>query len=74
MLRGSIKEKLSDKTIIVVAQRINTIMDADEILVIENGKIAGRGRHKDLLRTCDVYYEIAKSQMTEEELNNEISE
>lgn len=49
-------------------------MDADEILVIENGKIAGRGRHKDLLRTCDVYYEIAKSQMTEEELNNEISE
>lgn len=74
MLRRSIKEKLSDKTIIVVAQRINTIMDADEILVIENGKIAGRGRHKDLLRTCEVYYEIAKSQMTEEELNNEISE
>ena len=72
-LRGEIKEKLSDKTVIVVAQRINTIMDADEILVIEDGKIAGKGRHKDLLKTCEVYYEIAKSQMTEEELNNEIS-
>ena len=72
-LRGEIKEKLSDKTVIVVAQRINTIMDADEILVIEDGKIAGKGRHKDLLKNCEVYYEIAKSQMTEEELNNEIS-
>lgn len=48
-------------------------MDADEILVIEDGRIVGRGRHKDLLKTCEVYYEIAKSQMTEEELKNEIN-
>lgn len=72
-LRKKIREELSDKTIILIAQRINTIMDADEILVIEDGRIVGRGRHKDLLKTCEVYYEIAKSQMTEEELKNEIN-
>lgn len=71
-LRASIKERLTDKTLIIVAQRINTIRDADEILVLDNGEIVGRGSHKELLKNCNVYYEIAKSQFTEEELLNEI--
>ena len=70
MLRREIHEKLKDKTIIIVAQRINTIINADEIIVLDNGRIVAKGKHKDLLETCSVYYEIAKSQLTEEELKN----
>ncbi|WP_101772972.1 ABC transporter ATP-binding protein [Peptostreptococcus faecalis] len=71
-LRSEMKKKLLDKSLIIVAQRINTIMDADQIIVLDDGKIVGKGRHKDLIKTCDTYYEIAKSQLTEEELANEI--
>lgn len=70
-LRNALKNNLSDKTLIIVAQRINTIIDADEIVVLEDGKIVGKGTHNELLQKCDVYYEIAKSQLTEEELNHE---
>ncbi|PSJ31911.1 ABC transporter [Peptostreptococcus russellii] len=70
-LRNALKNNLSDKTLIIVAQRINTIIDADEIVVLEDGKIVGKGTHDELLQKCDVYYEIAKSQLTEEELNHE---
>ena len=70
MLRREIHEKLKDKTLIIVAQRINTIINADEIIVLDNGRIVAKGKHKDLLETCSVYYEIAKSQLTEEELKN----
>lgn len=70
-LRNALKNNLSDKTLIIVAQRINTIIDADEIVVLEDGKIVGKGTHDELLKKCDVYYEIAKSQLTEEELNHE---
>ena len=70
-LRNALKNNLSDKTLIIVAQRINTIIDAEEIVVLEDGKIVGKRTHNELLQKCDVYYEIAKSQLTEEELNHE---
>jgi ATP-binding cassette subfamily B protein len=69
LLRAALKQKMGDCTMIVVAQRISTIMDADQIVVLDGGRVAGLGTHKDLMRTCDVYREIAASQLTEEEVN-----
>lgn len=68
-LRHKLKENNPDSTTIVVAQRVGSIMDSDQIIVLENGQIAGIGKHKDLLKNCEVYKEIAYSQLTEEELN-----
>lgn len=68
-LRHQLKENNPDSTTIVVAQRVGSIMDSDQIIVLENGEIAGIGKHKDLLKNCEVYSEIAYSQLTEEELN-----
>ena len=68
-LRHQLKTNNPDSTTIVVAQRVGSIMDSDQIIVLENGQIAGIGKHKDLLKTCEVYKEIAYSQLTEEELN-----
>lgn len=73
-VRNSIRDNLKEKTLLIIAQRINTIRDADEIIVLDNGKIVGKGSHKQLLKDCKVYYEIAKSQFTEEELLNEIKQ
>ncbi len=67
-LREALKEKVGDSTILIVAQRINTIMDADLIIVLDEGHLAGKGTHSELLKTCDVYREIALSQLSEEEL------
>lgn len=67
-LRKALKEKVGDSTIIIVAQRINTIMDADQILVLDDGKLAGKGTHDELMKNCSVYKEIALSQLSEEEL------
>ena len=67
-LREALKEKVGDSTIIIVAQRINTIIDADQILVLDEGRLAGQGTHDELMQTCDVYREIALSQLSEEEL------
>ena len=67
-LREALKEKVGDSTIIIVAQRINTIIDADQILVLDEGRLAGKGTHDELMQTCDVYREIALSQLSEEEL------
>lgn len=67
-LRAALKEKVGDSTLIIVAQRINTIMDAEQILVLEDGKLAGKGTHDKLMETCEVYKEIALSQLSEEEL------
>ncbi|MDD4200356.1 MAG: ABC transporter ATP-binding protein [Eubacteriales bacterium] len=67
-LRKALKENMVDKTIIVVAQRINTILDAEQIVVLDEGKIVGSGGHKQLLESCEVYREIALSQLSEEEL------
>ena len=62
------KEEMEDATCLIVAQRIGTIMDADLILVLENGKVVGQGTHKELLESCEAYREIAHSQLSEEEL------
>lgn len=67
-LRAALKEHMSESTIIIVAQRINTIKDSDQIIVLENGKIAGKGTHSQLLESCKVYREIAASQLDMEEL------
>ncbi|MFV0254976.1 MAG: ABC transporter ATP-binding protein [Erysipelotrichaceae bacterium] len=67
-LRKALKEQLGDKTLIVVAQRISTIKDAEKIIVMENGKIVGSGSHDELMSNCKVYQEIAYSQLDKEEL------
>lgn len=68
LLRTSLKEEVGNSTFIIVAQRINTIIDADQIIVLDEGKIAGIGTHKKLLETNEIYREIAYSQLNEEEL------
>ncbi len=69
-LRARLKSEMKNATCLIVAQRIGTIMDADLILVMENGKIAGRGTHRELLESCPAYQEIAYSQLSEEELKH----
>ena len=68
LVRKGIKENLQDKTIVIVAQRIGTIRDADKILVLDGGKIVGMGKHQELLDSCPLYKEIALSQLSKEEL------
>lgn len=70
LLRNELEQKLVGTTKIIVAQRIGTIKNADKIIVLEKGKLVGMGKHDELLKTCDVYKEIALSQLSEEELNN----
>lgn len=67
-LRAALKEEVGNSTLILVAQRISTIMGADRIIVLDDGKIAGIGRHKKLMKHCEVYQQIAASQLREEEL------
>ena len=67
-LRKALKEETKDSAVVIVAQRINTVMDADQIIVLEEGKMAGIGIHSQLLTTCPVYRQIAASQLSEEEL------
>jgi ATP-binding cassette subfamily B protein len=67
-LRSTLKKETAGVTSLIVAQRIGTIMDADQIIVLDEGKVAGKGTHKELLRDCEVYREIAMSQLSEEEL------
>ena len=69
-LRSELKEHTKDATNIIVAQRIGTILNADKIIVLENGECVGLGTHKDLLQNCKVYQEIAYSQLSKEELEN----
>jgi len=73
-LRDAISKEIKGKTIIIVAQRISTILNADKIIVLEQGKIVGQGTHKELLQTNEVYKQIALSQLSEEELKQEGSE
>ena len=68
VLRKALHEKLSDATVVIVAQRISTILHADQIIVLDDGRIAGIGKHEKLLQTCEAYQEIAKSQLSETEL------
>ena len=67
-LRNGLKYELGDTTVIIVAQRIGTIMGADKIIVLDDGRIAGIGKHRELLSDCEVYRQIALSQLSEEEL------
>ncbi len=71
VLRKELKENIKEATSIIVAQRIGTIINADTIVVLDKGKIVGIGKHKDLLKKCNVYKEIALSQLSKEELENE---
>ena len=70
-LRRALKSVTKNAVTLIVAQRVSTIMEADRILVLEGGEMAGLGTHRQLLKTCPVYYEIAASQLTEEELSYE---
>lgn len=70
-LRKALKEHTKNATTIIVAQRISTILNADQILVLDDGKMAGLGTHRELMKNCEVYRQIAMSQLSEEELANE---
>jgi len=70
-LRRELKKETKNSTVIIVAQRIGTVLDADQIVVLEEGKVVGIGKHKELMKTCNVYREIALSQLSEEELKDE---
>lgn len=67
-LRAALKEETDQATILIVAQRVSTVMDADQIIVMDEGKIVGIGKHRELLSTCEVYREIVTSQLSEEEI------
>lgn len=71
-LRKALASEIEKTTVLIVAQRISTIMNADQIIVLDEGKIVGKGRHKELLQDCPVYKEIALSQFSEEELETKI--
>lgn len=70
VLRKALKEETDGKTVLIVAQRISTILDADQIIVLDEGKIAGRGTHRELMENCEIYQQIALSQLSKEELLN----
>ena len=72
-LRARLRENMGGATMLIVAQRVSTILDADRILVMEDGQIVGNGTHKELLRTCELYREIAQLQLGEEEVAREIA-
>jgi ATP-binding cassette, subfamily B, multidrug efflux pump len=67
-LRAALKKQTAQSTVFIISQRVSTVMDADRIIVLDDGKIAGIGRHAELYKSCDVYREIASSQLSEEEL------
>lgn len=70
-LRKALKNKTGDSTVLIVAQRISTILHAEQIIVLDEGKVIGKGTHEELLKTCEVYKQIALSQLSKEELGNE---
>ena len=67
-LRMALEENTGDSTILIVTQRVATVKSADQIVVLEEGKVVGKGRHQELMQTCETYQEIARSQLSEEEL------
>ena len=69
LLRAALKEETEHAVVILVAQRISTVMDADQIIVLDRGRIAGTGTHKELMKTCEPYRQIARSQLRAEELS-----
>ena len=71
-LREALKEITTDAVVLIVAQRVSTIKDADQIVVLDNGKIVGKGKHLELLNSCSVYQEIVKSQLSDKEFASEL--
>ena len=71
ILRRRLKEVTQDATVLIVAQRVGTIMDAEQIIVLDKGEIVGRGRHEELMETNDIYREIAESQLKNASLTEE---
>ncbi len=67
-LRTALNGITKESTVLIVAQRVSTIMNADKILVLNEGNVVAEGTHRELLKTCDIYYDIASSQLTKEEL------
>ena len=74
VLRSALKEKTTDSVVLIVAQRISTILHAEQIIVLDDGKIVGKGTHEELLKTCDAYYQIAASQLSESKLKEAMKE
>ena len=73
LIRKAFREEIPDTTKIIIAQRVSSIEDADQIIVLDDGKIAGIGTHKELLKSCDAYYQIASSQLSEAELARDLN-
>ena len=73
-LRNALKKKTKDSTVMIVAQRISTILHAEQIIVLDDGKIVGKGTHRELLKNCEEYYQIASSQLSEKELEDDMKE
>ena len=67
-LRRALRDQTRNSTVLIVAQRISTILHADQILVLDEGRIVGRGTHKELMESCEEYRQIAESQLSKEEL------
>ncbi len=72
-LRAALKKETLDSTVLIVAQRVSTVMDADQIIVLDEGHMAGIGNHRELMRSCEVYREIVSSQLSMEEIAEEIA-
>ncbi len=72
-LRAALKKETQDSTVLIVAQRVSTVMDADQIIVLDEGRIAGIGTHRELMKTSEVYREIVSSQLSTEEIAEEIA-
>ncbi|MEG0692321.1 MAG: ABC transporter ATP-binding protein, partial [Oscillospiraceae bacterium] len=70
-LRNALKAETKESTVIIIAQRISTILQAEQIVVLDEGEVVGIGTHKELLKNCEVYYQIASSQLSKEELSHE---
>ena len=70
-LRKALKKKTGDSTVLIVAQRISTILHAEQIIVLDEGRIVGKGTHEELLKNCEIYKQIALSQLSKEELGDE---
>jgi ATP-binding cassette subfamily B multidrug efflux pump len=68
-----LKRETAESTVVIVAQRVSTVMDADQIIVLDEGHVAGIGTHRELMQTCDVYREIVTSQLSMEEIAEEIA-
>ena len=73
-VRSALSSRTKDAAVIIVAQRISTILHAEQIIVLDDGKIAGIGTHRELLKNCEAYYQIASSQLSEEELERDMKE